>query len=281
MIANAPVDTVDAFERTAGSARNVGTINLELDVLDERLRFRIGVADEQVRLADIVPLARTISARIADIVIARNRREGIDIACRKGCGHCCKSHLVPLAIPEVFRLKEYIYSRPRDQRDAMLRLCLLAAKGILSEEPPEFMAPRTPTDSIDSLAFLSDVSKWYVGLGVCCPFLSKNICTIYENRPLACRDYFVYGGSNACVNADAAAERVKMPVPMVEVLGQLAGEFEDDDIEAVILPLTPVWCEQNVDRAERTWSAKTMAKRFVEIVGARASENSLQTVLSG
>jgi len=70
-------------------------------------------------------------------------------------------------------------------------------------------------------------------------------------------------------------------VPMVEVLGQLAGELEDDDIEAVILPLTPVWCEQNVDRGQRTWSARAMAERFVEIVEARASENSMQTVLSG
>ena len=97
---------------------------------------------------------------------------------------------------------------------------------------------------------------------------------------MACRDYFVRGGSSVCANADVATEPVKMPVPMVEVLGQLAGEFEDDDIEAVILPLTPVWCEQNVDRAERTWSAKTMAGRFVEIVKARATENSVQPALS-
>ncbi len=68
---------------------------------------------------------------------------------------------------------------------------------------------------------------------------------------------------------------------MVEVLGQLAGEFEDSNVEAVILPLTPVWCEQNVDRAERTWSAETMAERFVDIVKTRASENSKQPALSG
>jgi Fe-S-cluster containining protein len=280
MIAGVPVQRVDAFEPTVGSAVKVGVINLELDILDERLRFCIGVVDERVRLADIVPLARTISARIADIVIARNRRDGIDIVCRKGCAHCC-SHLAPLAVPEVFRLEEYIYSRPRDMRDAMLRLCLLAARDILAEEPPEFFALPTAPDSIDGLAFLSDLSRWYVSLGVCCPFLSENVCTIYENRPLACRDYFVHGGSKACVNAGVAAEAIKMPVPMVEVLGQLAGELEDDDIEAVILPLTPVWCEQNVERGQRTWSAKSMAERFVEIVKARASENSTQTALSG
>ena len=45
--------------------------------------------------------------------------------------------------------------------------------------------------------------------------------------------------------ADVSAERVKMPVQMVEVLGQLAAEFEVSEVEAVILPLTPLWCEQN------------------------------------
>ena len=163
----------------------------------------------------------------------------------------------------------------------MLRLCLLAAKDILTEKPPEFTAPCTATDSTDSLTFLSGLSSWYVGLGVRCPFLSENICTIYENRPSACRDHFVYGGGIACADTEVAIEPVKMPVPMVEVLGQLAGEFEDSEVEAVILPLTPVWCEQNVDRGQRTWPAKTMAERFVEIVKARAAENSTQTILSG
>jgi hypothetical protein len=61
----------------------------------------------------------------------------------------------------------------------------------------------------------------------------------------------------------------------------LAGEFEDRDIEAVILPLTPVWCEQNVERSGRRWSAKAMAERFVDIVKTRASEHSVEPVLSG
>jgi Fe-S-cluster containining protein len=281
MIADIPVEMVNAFAPAAGSGPNAGTINLDLDILDEHLHFRIGVGDERVALADIVPVAHQISARIAEVVIARNRREGIDIACRKGCGHCCHSHLVPLAVPEAFRLTEYMYSRPRDLRDAMLRLCLRAARDILNEEPPEFIVPRAETDSNDSSGFLSDLSKWYVGLGVSCPFLSENICTIYENRPSACRDYFVYGGSNACVNADVTAERVEMPVQMVEVLGQLAGEFEDSEVEAVILPLTPLWCEQNAERGQRRWSAKAMAERFVEIVKAKVSKKSVQPVLSG
>ena len=281
MIASIPVETVDAFAPAAGSGPNAGTINLDLDILDEHLHFRIGVGDERVALADIVPLAHRISARIADVVIARDRRQRSDIACRKGCSYCCQSHLVPLAVPEAFRLTEYIYSRPRDLRDSMLRMCLLAARDILNEEPPEFIVPRAETDLNDSSSFLSDLSKWYVGLGVSCPFLSENICTIYENRPSACRDHFVHGGGTSCADTDVVIEPVKMPVPMVEVLGQLAGEFEDREVEAVILPLTPLWCEQNVERSGRRWSSRDMAERFVDIVKARASEHSVEPVLSG
>ena len=281
MIASMPVERVDVFEHVNDCADGIEIINLELDVLDERLRFRIDVAHGQVKLANIVPLASTISGRIAEIVIAKNHQDGVGIACRKGCGYCCHSHLVPLAVPEAFRLNEYIHSRHGDQRKAMLRSCLLAAKDILAQEPPELFAQQASSEPLDSRRFLSDVSTWYVSLGVCCPFLSdNNICTIYENRPLACRDHFVRGGSDACINADATTEPVRMPVPMVEVLGQLAAELEDADVEAVILPLTPVWCEQNVERAERTWSAETVAERFVEIVRTRASENSMQPVLS-
>jgi len=280
MAADMPVERIDAFGHLRGRTDCVKIINLEMDVLDERLRFRIDVAHGRVKLSDIVPLARTISGRIADIVIDKHHKDGIEIACRKGCGHCCRSHLVPLAVPEAFRLNEYIHSRHRDLRDAMLRSCLLAAQDILDREPPESFTPPT-LEPVDSRGFLADVSTWYVSLGVCCPFLSNHVCTIYENRPLACRDYFVRGGSNACINADPTTGPLKMPVPMVEVLGQLAGELEGSDIEAVILPLTPAWCEQNAHRAERTWPAETVAELFVELVSTRASENSMQLALSG
>jgi Fe-S-cluster containining protein len=196
--------------------------------------MRLHVTNGQVKLSDIVPLARTISGRIADIVIDKHHKDGIEIACRKGCGHCCQSHLVPLAVPEAFRLNEYIHSRHRDLRDAMLRSCLLAAQDILVQEPPESFTPPI-SEPVDSRSFLAHAPTWYVSLGVCCPFLSNNVCTIYENRPLACRDYFVRGGSNACINADPTTGPLKMPMPMVEVLGQLAGELEGSDI--ILIPL--------------------------------------------
>jgi hypothetical protein len=64
-----------------------------------------------------------------------------------------------------------------------------------------------------------------------------------------------------------------IPVRLPNVLGQLASELEGTDVEAVILPLSLVWFEENSERVERSWPAEMMVKRFVEIVEAMAKSN--------
>jgi hypothetical protein len=61
-------------------------------------------------------------------------------------------------------------------------------------------------------------------------------------------------------------------------LAQLASELEDTNVEAVILPLVLVWCEENLQRAGRTWPAVMMVRRFAEIVKTMAHENSTAVV---
>jgi len=115
-------------------------------------------------------------------------------------------------------------------------------------------------------------------LKLACPFLDNGVCTIYEQRPLACREYFVNGSVEACRGQRGVAEVVEMPVQLPNALAQLASELEDTSVEAVILPLALVWCEDNPARVERTWPAAMMVKRFVEIVKAMAREDSTAVV---
>jgi len=63
-----------------------------------------------------------------------------------------------------------------------------------------------------------------------------------------------------------------MPVSVLEALGQLAGELEQTDVEAVMLPLSFAWAQDNLERAQRTWPAVEMVKRFVEILKQKASK---------
>jgi len=269
------ITTVGGDSIGEGGAYNSGKkfIGLELDILGETLNFRIGIGKDRARLADIVPLARTVCAGITDIVVERTRNDGARIPCSKGCSPCCSRYLVPLSVPEALRFKEDISMLSAHRQESIWRSCLLSARLILSQKPPkpfmrkaEEVSPASPVD-------LNLVSNWYMSLKLRCPFLYNHLCSIYDQRPLACREHFVTGSVRACRGQRGFAEVVEMPVQMPNVLGQLASELEGTPAEAVILPLALVWCEENPERAERTWPTSTMVERFVEIVKTMACRN--------
>ncbi len=279
LVAENPI-TVGGEPMGTGDTYNCATevIGLELDILGKEVNFSIGVGKGQAGLADIVPLARTLCAEITDVVLESIRSDGGRIPCCKGCYACCKPGLVPLSVPQVLRLKEEIAAAPGYRRESMLRACLLAARRILSQKPPKSFMGRTAEASPAGPVDLDLVSDWYAGLKLACPFLDNNLCNIYEQRPLACREYFIKGSVGMCKGQGGIAEVVEMPVQVPNALAQLASELEGTSVEAVILPLALVWCEDNPARAERTWPAAMMVKRFVEIVKAMAREDSTAVV---
>ncbi len=241
-------------------------IGLELDILGEALNLRIGVGKGRAKLADIVPLARTICDSITEVVIQRACGNGDHIPCEKGCSACCRRCLVPLSVPEALRFKEEIDAAPAYHRESVWGACLRAAQHILSQKPPKPLIPQTeelsPVKSVD----LNLLSNWYTNLKLPCPFLYNHVCGIYDQRPLACREHFIKGSARACRGLRGDAEVLDIPVQLPNVLGQLASELEGTDVEAVILPLALVWCQENPERFERSWPAEMMVQRFVEIV---------------
>ena len=257
---------------------DIEVIGFELDILGKKLNFRISVGKGQAKLADIVPLARTLCTKITDVMLQSIRSDGGHIPCRKGCPACC-SYLVPLSVAEALRLKEEISAVPAYRRESIWKTCLLASRQIFSQRPPKpFMCQTTETSPV-SLFDLNLVSNWYKSLKLACPFLCNRLCTIYEQRPLACREHFVKDSAKACGDQQGIADVIEMPVLLPNALGQLASEFEGTTVEAVILPLALAWCGENPERAERTWSYTMMVKRFVEIVQAMACKNSTTLVV--
>jgi Fe-S-cluster containining protein len=247
-------------------------IGLELDILDKPVKLHIGVGQGQARLTDIVPLAQALCSKVTDAVLERARSDGGYIPCQKGCSACCSS-LVPLSVPEAFRMREAILAMPEFQRRMIEQSCLLVAQRILKRKPPKSFVDQTTGTSPHSLDEGNMVASWYRNMNLTCPFHYKGVCTIYEQRPLACREHFVKGSVRACRGERGMAEEVEMPVQLVNALAQLASELEGTDVEAVMLPLVLVWHEGNPQRAKRTWPAAMMVERFVKIVKLMASKS--------
>jgi Fe-S-cluster containining protein len=254
----------------------VKTICFELDIFGQPENFGISVAQKRIRLSDIIPMARMLSTKIALIVLDRLRSNSEFVPCCKGCSACC-NYLIPLSVPEAFRLREEILALPDKQCRTVLQSCLDKAKIILDEPPKELEI--TEYAETNSQIQINQLSKWYASFKLSCPFLSDDLCTSYERRPIACREHIVTGSPLFCADDwsinDALkplwrsrneSQTVQIPVSVLDCLGQLAAELEHSDVEAVMLPLVLPWVQENLKRGERTWSAVKMVECFVEIL---------------
>jgi Fe-S-cluster containining protein len=185
--------STSASTTTIKRKSDISIIDFELNILGKQLNFNAGVAKRQARLADIVPLARTVCTKIIDAVAESTFRKGVGISCRKNCSACC-SYLTPLSVPEVFSMSEEVFAMPANQSKAILQSCLDAAKKILDNIPESFDVHLTA----NSPNQVRQLSIWYAGLKLPCPFLSGGLCTIYEQRPITCREHIATGSPSLC-----------------------------------------------------------------------------------
>jgi len=253
-------------------------ISFELEIAGKTIPFDINVTTEKATLADIVPLARKLASKLAITVRESIKEKGQSVPCRKGCCACCNS-LIPMSVPEVFRMSEELLLMPTETSNRILRDCIHTAEKILEKS--------RRTDCLKDFSKngkprISQINKWYGELKLTCPFLSEGLCILYEQRPLACREHIVTGTSNPCQKDHKCRPNVvQMPVSILETLGQLAGELEQSDVEAIMLPFSFAWVQDNIQRAERRWPAVEMVKRFIEILKQKAAKYSEAAALTG
>lgn len=242
----------------------IEVVDAEIQVLGKPLRFRIGVQDWMAPMSALVPVARVICDELLNAVLDDHIRKRGTVSCRKGCAACC-SYLVALSMPEVFQLRKEFSQMPADDRIPILKSCVNAARKILKQEKTQ--------SQINEFTDLQQISDWYMGLNLRCPLLKDGLCSIYDERPLACREYFVQSPPDWCFTGQSRnpdPEVVQLPVSVAEVLGQVAADMEEMEEEAVILSLALIGTDEISCRSKRLWPAVELITRFVRALEERA-----------
>lgn len=256
MLGDNPVTFIDNFEKKQNKRDNSKKIlELKLGIFNEQIPFCIDVTSGMLRLSDIVQFARELSSKVSNIILEKMRNNEIPVPCRKGCAACC-SYLVPLSVPEAFHLREEVLAMPEGKRKSVLDLFLSRAGRILKEKPEDA-----------DLMNINHLSNWYANLELTCPFLSDNLCTVYDKRPIACREYLVESSEILCRPGEQGGfHKVDLPVSVLECLGKLSAELEQTEVEAIMMPLALPWAEENLFRNERKWPALEIIQRLTEII---------------
>lgn len=141
-----------------GLQRGIGTTPSRAEVVGvaEILRAKLLEPGNDRRASEAAGLAQNLAERSL-----RAFPSDAKIACSKGCNYCCHG-FVGVVPPEAFRIAEAI----RDGR----------ARGIDA---------RTARDKAQPIIGIEPAAR--VGRKLPCPLLVDGMCSVYEQRPLVCR----------------------------------------------------------------------------------------------
>lgn len=201
------------------------TATLRLSVGNLRIAHPITVPNQAVAAAEIVPALQGLVNEVVAAAEAESIKSGREISCRKGCGACCRQ-LVPVSRTEGERLLALVDKMPAARRDALAQRFAAAAGKV---EAAGLARREGRTDREFSVA--------YFALGVACPFLEDESCSIHPERPLVCREYLVTSPAELC--AGPRQEGVApVAVPKVSIA---ARKLQDDEGEWFPLAMLLAW----------------------------------------
>ncbi len=189
-----------------------GRGQLKLDGVPMEIAFSVpaGVCAPQALLPDAQRLADQLSERSA----AKVEQAGHRISCQKGCGACCRQ-MVPVSPAEARHLTALVEAMPAGRR-AAVRARFKSAQETLGKAG--LGEPGHP--EADKCAYRA-FGLGYFRMGVACPFLEEESCSIHADRPLVCREYLVTSPAAACAVLGAGQVRqVTMPVHPWAVFGR-------------------------------------------------------------
>ncbi|MBN1123493.1 MAG: hypothetical protein JXA82_00700 [Sedimentisphaerales bacterium] len=244
-------------------------IPFTLDILGRSLSLSICYDNIDVRLAEIVPMARMLSDMINRQLETSLEGFNKHVSCRRGCSYCCY-YMVPVSCAEAFHISREVVKLPHNLRERILVSMQEAGRCLINHRPPN------PEDRHeDDTSCLYELSNWYRSLHLACPFLVNHICSIYDTRPLACREYWVFSDPENCHAASQDFVTVApLPVRIAEVVSEVCTHMLGLD-QTVFLPLSLPFTSTNSELDHKTWPAGLLVETFLEVLFKQLHQSSL------
>ena len=232
----------------------------------------IPVPPAHATVLDLLPAAREISGHTTALALDRESAAGRTISCRAGCGACCRQ-LVAISVVEAESLAQLVAAMP-EERAAVIRSRFAAAVKRL--EAAELLSTQdTPgnralevKDANDVETALRKISRRYFSLGIACPFLENESCSIHPQRPMVCREYHVTSPAEKCARLyDTEVDRVLGPVRMGEVLARTFAKVTAGETFMIPLVLSLEWSAAHSAEITAPHEGRTLMNAMVGEIG--------------
>lgn len=267
------------YDASIQSPRNMATerYDISLNTPAGQLTSAVEVPAGFVPVSAIVPMMRRLGEEAQALEERRSIEAGHAISCQKGCAACCRM-LVPVSPPEAFALRDYVQTLPEaeqarlTQRFAVTRTALLA-RGLWNNLIEMGESTNPPDDTA-----LEPVNRAYYALQLPCAFLDQEVCTIYEQRPAACRELLVTSPPEWCQNpAEHPVAALPVPVRIGPALSLLWGELAGQPPRLIPLATALNWAARHGQENQPRWQGTHILDRALDKVWRFLSQAFQQT----
>jgi Fe-S-cluster containining protein len=241
----------------------------ELSISGRSLQIRMSVPAEPARPVKFLPLFQSLTDAVVGIATEDAEKEGLTVSCTKGCGACCRQ-LVPISVTEARRLRELIDEMPEPRRSTIRKRFESARERLEQAALLEKLLDPERISKDDARM----LGLEYFYLGIACPFLEEESCSIHENRPIACREYLVTSHAENCSKPTAETVRcVNLPGKVSAAVRSLDTGSSRNPAFWVPLLLAPGWAEANPDDAPPRPGVEIVRELFGRLSGKDLSES--------
>ncbi len=181
------------------------------------IEVEFSVPTASVHPEDVLPAFRAVTNAIVAESERKVEEEGRSISCRKGCGACCRQ-LVPITEVEARAISDLVNRLPEPRKTIVQQRFEEARERLKKAGLLELLLHPELTTVEQRRALGLD----YFRLGIACPFLEEESCSIHPERPLACREYLVTSPVAHCEDPSAdRIQRVELPVALSDHVSQI------------------------------------------------------------
>lgn len=241
---------------------NVRQIQLTLRIDGTPLTVDAPQPPQYGRLDELLPALHAIDNAAIGHAVRKAEARGAAVSCAKGCSACCRAQPVPVTPPEAFALSRLVEAMPPSRRDEVEARFAEHTRRLQDAGLIEAFLERDP-DLTKQAA--RDLATAYFQLGLVCPFLEDDACSIHPLRPFVCRQYLVTSSPVLCADPFAnPVEVVPMPLRAASAMLVVTQSALGSQQHTVPLALALVYARRHRDELSRQFDAEPLLRKWLQ-----------------
>ena len=232
-----------------------------------RLQGNLAVPPAPMRLSELAWNAMAFDERLVGMAVKAEAALGREVSCKKGCGACCRQ-AVPLSPAEAWMIADVVAAMPAERKAAVLER-FSDAHGRLQEAGFG--------DKVLTGAGEAEVNRLgidYFRLGIPCPFLEEESCSIHPSRPSACREYLVSSPAENCSDPGGKEIRgIPTALSLTDALSRLSAMVMGGEPQAIPMTLALEWATAHRDAGRERYDAAQLMGALFSLLGAPEGES--------